>query len=120
MADLKPFKTNHVKPYLEEAPALVLVLKHAYGLNEDGSRFTTYYNEQSICIAVGLLLAAINNVGLATVTSTPLNAGVKLRTLLGRPKNEKVVMLLPIGYPSESCTVPKLQRKSLDDICVKL
>ena len=33
--------------------------------------------------------------------STPLNCGPALRRLLGRPENEKLVMLLPVGFPAE-------------------
>ena len=58
------------------------------------------------------------NVGLTTVTSTPMNAGPKLRTLLNRPTNEKVLVLLPVGYPAHDATVPKLYRKPVEKITV--
>ena len=47
-----------------------------------------------------------------------LFTGVALRELLGRPENEKVMLLLPVGYPADSATVPNLKRKSLDQIMV--
>lgn len=58
------------------------------------------------------------NVGLVTVTSTPLNCGPQLRVLLRRPANEKLLMLLPVGYPAPDATVPDLSRKELKDIMV--
>jgi len=57
--DLEFAKTTWAKPYLDSAPYLILVFKQVYGIQEDGSKKTHYYNEMSICISVGLLLAAI-------------------------------------------------------------
>jgi len=65
---------------------------------------------------VGLFIAAAQHAGLVTLTSTPLNCGPELRKLLCRPTNEKLLMLLPLGYPAYDATVPKLQRKPLDEI----
>lgn len=58
------------------------------------------------------------NAGLVTVTTTPLNCGPRLRVLLGRPSHEKLLVLLPVGYPSRDATVPDLKRKALDQIMV--
>lgn len=58
------------------------------------------------------------NVGLVTVTTTPLNCGPQLRLLLKRPVNEKLLMLLPVGYPAADATVPDLKRKNLEEIMV--
>ncbi|XP_061429766.1 iodotyrosine deiodinase 1 [Lethenteron reissneri] len=107
------------KPYLETAPYLIVVFKQVYGTRpHDGSRVVHYYNEISTSIACGILLAALQNVGLATLTSTPLNCGARLRELLRRPDNEKLLMLLPVGFPARGATVPNLARKPLDDIMV--
>lgn len=57
--DLEFTKTTWAKPYLDSAPYLILVFKQVYGIQEDGSKKTHYYNEMSVCISVGLLLAAI-------------------------------------------------------------
>ena len=51
--DLAKFKTTWVKPYLTEAPYIVLLFKQTYGLNEDGSKKTHYYNEISCSVAAG-------------------------------------------------------------------
>lgn len=67
-----------------------------------------------------VILPTFQNAGLVTVTSTPMNAGPRLRTLLDRPANEKVILLLPIGYATDNATVPDLKRKPLDDIMVPI
>uniref|UniRef100_A0A914XBS9 Nitroreductase domain-containing protein n=1 Tax=Plectus sambesii TaxID=2011161 RepID=A0A914XBS9_9BILA len=107
---------NWIKPYLEEAPYLIVVLKHAYQIKPNGERQETYYNEISTSIAVGLLLAAIQMAGLVTVTTTPLNAGLAIRQILDRPANEKVSLLLPVGHPASDATIPDLKRKPLEEI----
>lgn len=117
--DLKPLRTDHVKEYLTDAPFLILVFKQTHGWRTDGRKKEHYYNEISVSIAMGILLCAIQCAGLSSLVTTPLNCGPALRTLLGRPKNEKLLALLPVGYPSEDCTVPDLKRKSLDDILVR-
>nr|XP_056709252.1 iodotyrosine deiodinase 1 [Euleptes europaea] len=116
--DLKRLRTNWIKEYLDTAPYLILIFKQVYGMLPDGKKKTHYYNEISVSIACGILLAALQNVGLVTVTSTPLNCGPHLRALLQRPVNEKLLLLLPVGYPSKDATVPDLKRKPVDDIMV--
>ncbi|XP_052132639.1 iodotyrosine deiodinase isoform X2 [Frankliniella occidentalis] len=118
--DLKPLRTNWEKAYLTDAPHLIMVFKQQYSLKEDGSRRNHYYNELSVAIASGILITAIHYAGLVTLTSTPLNCGPALRALLGRPANEKLTLLLPVGYPAPDATVPDLRRKPLDEILVRL
>ncbi|CAH1981376.1 unnamed protein product [Acanthoscelides obtectus] len=117
--DLEPLKTNWIKEYLTEAPYLILIFKQTYSFRENGRKKLHYYNEQSVSIAAGILLAAIHYAGLVSLTSTPLNCGPALRNLLGRPSNEKLSLLLPVGYPAEECLVPDLQRKPLDEIMIE-
>lgn len=57
--DIEYLKTTWAKPYIDTAPYLILVFKQVYGFNEDGSKKMHYYNEMSVSISVGLLLAAI-------------------------------------------------------------
>uniref|UniRef100_A0A4W6EDI1 iodotyrosine deiodinase n=1 Tax=Lates calcarifer TaxID=8187 RepID=A0A4W6EDI1_LATCA len=116
--DLAKLRTNWVKEYLDVAPYLVLIFKQTYGILPNGKKKTHYYNEISVSISCGILLAALQNVGLVTVTSTPLNCGPQLRLLLKRPANEKLLMLLPVGYPASDATVPDLKRKPLNEIMV--
>jgi len=109
------------KPYLSEAPYLVVVMKVPHGIGEDGERIEHYYAEQSVGIAVGLFLAALTNVGLVTLTSTPMGAEKKIRALCGRPDHEKVFLLMPIGFAGSNATVPyrdeQTVRKPLASIC---
>ncbi|MEM6672563.1 MAG: nitroreductase family protein [Planctomycetota bacterium] len=116
--DLRPFGTDAEKPFLEVAPALIVVLRHAWELREDGSRGQNYYTQESVGIACGMLLAALNAAGLATLTHTPSPMGF-LGEVLGRPQNEKAFLLVPVGYPSEGCEVPDLERKSVDEIVAR-
>ncbi|XP_028997315.1 iodotyrosine deiodinase 1 [Betta splendens] len=118
--DLAKLRTNWIKEYLDVAPYLVLIFKQTHGLLSNGKKKTHYYNEISVSIACGILLAALQNAGLVTVTTTPLNCGPQLRLLLKRPVNEKLLMLLPVGYPASDATVPDLKRKPLDDIMVHI
>lgn len=118
VTDLKKLRTNWVKEYLDTAPVLILIFKQVHGFTASGKKKVHYYNEISVSIACGILLAALQNAGLVTVTTTPLNCGPHLRMLLGRPPHEKLLMLLPVGYPSKEATVPDLKRKALDQIMV--
>ncbi|XP_043517671.1 iodotyrosine deiodinase 1 isoform X2 [Frieseomelitta varia] len=118
--DLLPLRTNWIKEYLTTAPYLILVFKQIYGILPKGKKKIHYYNEMSTCIACGILITAIQYAGLVTLTSTPLNCGPAIRTLLGRPLNEKLLVLLPVGYPAKDATVPDLQRKPLSDILVEI
>ncbi|XP_023256925.1 iodotyrosine deiodinase 1 [Seriola lalandi dorsalis] len=118
--DLAKLRTNWIKEYLDIAPYLVLIFKQTYGILPNSKKKTHYYNEISVSVSCGILLAALQNAGLVTVTSTPLNCGPQLRVLLKRPANEKLLMLLPVGYPASDATVPDLKRKPLDEIMVHM
>lgn len=114
LEDLKHLGTDENKEYLEIAPALIVVFKQAYRLI-NGERRKNYYVSESIGIAAGMLIAAVHNAGLVTLTHTPSPMGF-LGDILGRPKNESAVLLMPIGYPKEGTRIPNLQRKPLDQI----
>jgi nitroreductase len=113
-AALAPLGTTWQKPFLETAPALIAVFRHAYDL-EEGQKKTNYYTVESVGIAVGFLIAALHHAGLATLTHTPSPMAF-LGEILGRPTNEKAFVLLPVGYPAPDCRVPALAKKSLDEI----
>lgn len=116
--DLRPFGTDADKSFLEIAPALIVIFRHAWELREDGSRGQNYYTQESVGIASGMLIAALHEAGLATLTHTPSPMGF-LGEVLSRPKNEKAFLLLPVGYPAAACEVPDLERKPLDEILVR-
>ncbi|KYN31043.1 Iodotyrosine dehalogenase 1 [Trachymyrmex septentrionalis] len=118
--DLSPLRTNWIKEYLTTAPYLILVFKQTYGILPNGQKKIHYYNELSVSIACGILITAIQYAGLVTLTSTPMNCGPAIRNILGRPSNEKLVLLLPVGYPAKDATIPDLQRKDLTEILVEI
>lgn len=112
---LAPLGTDWRKPYLERAPWLVVCFAEQYALDENGEKTKNYYVQESVGIACGLFIAAIHNMGLATLTHTP--APMKfLRDVLERPSNERPYILFPVGYPAGDATVPDLERKSLEEI----
>ena len=114
---LAPLQTDWHKEFLETAPALIVVFKQEYGLDSSGQHVTHYYVNESVGIACGFLLAALNAAGVATLTHTPSPMGF-LREILGRPKNEKPYLLIPVGYPSAQCRVPDLQKKPLEEVLI--
>jgi hypothetical protein len=78
-----------------------------------------YYVRESVGIAVGLLLAALHDAGLATLTHTPSPMGF-LRGLLERPANERAYVVIPVGYPAAGATVPAIGKKSFEEIYVRV
>ncbi|HOY29955.1 MAG TPA: nitroreductase family protein, partial [Flavobacteriales bacterium] len=78
----------------------------------------SYYVEESVGIACGFLLAAARHAGLVTLTHTPSPMNF-LAKLLGRPENERAFLLVPVGYPAETCEVPDLERKALKEVMVR-
>lgn len=56
---LSSCRTNWIKEYLDEAPYLILIFKQTYGNLPNGKKKTHYYNEISVSISCGILLAAL-------------------------------------------------------------
>ena len=113
--DLEPLGTNMNKPFLEDAPWLIIVFKKAYNLDENGNKQNNYYVNESVGIACGMLISAIHNAGLVTLTHTPSPMSF-LSKILNRPSNERAFLLLPVGYPKFPTYVPDIKRKSLNKI----
>lgn len=106
--------TDEHKPFLEIAPYLIVVFR-INSITEDGETEPTYYSQESVGIAVGMLLAALHNMGLATLTHTPSPMKF-LQEILSRPKNEIPFVLIPVGYPANDAEVPDIGRKPLEEI----
>ncbi|KNB52516.1 nitroreductase family protein [Streptomyces caatingaensis] len=119
LAALRPLGTDEVKPHLTEAPALIVVFQQRYWLGPDGARRKHYYVDESVGIAVGMLLSALHLSGLAALVHTPSPMRF-LSEVLGRPVNEKAFAVVPVGYPAADCRVPDLVRKSLDQVLVEV
>jgi nitroreductase len=111
--------TDANKPFLETAPWLIAVFAQRWGTGPDGKRVSHYYVPESVGIACGLLIAALHNAGLATLTHTPAPLTF-LNELCGRPRSEKPIMLVVAGYPAPDCQVPVIDKKRLEDIAVFL
>ncbi len=114
LKDLEPLGTDAHKEHLEVAPYLIIPFRQNYRI-EGEKRLKNYYVQESVGIALGMLITAIHNAGLVTLTHTP-NPMNFLNTILERPKHESPVVILPIGYPADDAQVPDLQRKSLSEI----
>ena len=115
LKDLNQFGTDWHKPFLEIAPYVIIVFKKHYDLECEKQKKNYYVNE-SVGIASGFLLIALHNAGLVTLTHTPAPMGF-LEKILDRPKNEKAVLLIPVGYPALDAEVPQLTKKPFVDIC---
>ncbi len=113
---LAPLGTDQNKPFLENAPYLIAIFSESYGIKEDGEKETHYYVKESVGIATGMLITAIHNAGLASLTHTPSPMGF-LNEILNRPKNERPFLLLVVGYPREDVKVPDITKKPLEEIC---
>ncbi|MCY0934532.1 nitroreductase family protein [Streptomyces sp. H34-S4] len=119
LAALRPIGTDSVKTHLTDAPALIVVFQQRYWLGEDGTKHKHYYVDESVGIAVGMLLSALHLSGLAALIHTPSPMRF-LSHVLNRPENEKAFAVIPVGYPSPDCEVPDLVRKSLDQVIVEV
>lgn len=112
---LAPLGTDWRKPFLEIAPWLVVVFKQIHAVGADGSKLTNYYVNESVGIACGLFIAALQSMGLATLTHTPQPMRFLTR-ILDRPDNERPYILFPVGYPHPDCEVPEISKKSPSDV----
>ena len=109
---LAPLGTDADKPFLETAPVLIGVFQQKFHLDADGNKHKHYYPAESTGIACGLLLSALHQSGLATLTHTPSPMRF-MNDIFQRPVGEKAFLLLVVGYPSENCQVPNIQRKGI-------
>ena len=112
--DLKPFATDWHKDFLTIAPWLIIIFKKAFDYDGEAKKKNYYVNE-SVGIAAGILISAIHNAGLVTLTHTPSPMNF-LQKILDRPDNERPFLLLPVGYPTDDAVVPKLERKNEKEV----
>jgi len=114
LAALAPLRTDDQKPFLETAPYLIAVFLQKFGELPDGRKVKHYYPVESTGLATGILITALHQAGLATLTHTPSPMKF-LNEILGRPKSERPFLLLVVGYPADDARVPDIKRKSLDE-----
>lgn len=112
--DLENLCTNWKKPFLTEAPYIIVVFKRIYE-EEDGKKHQNYYVQESVGLACGMLLLAIHNLGLVAITYTPSPMNFLLK-ILNRPENERPFMVIPLGFAKEISTIPNINRKNINEI----
>ena len=112
---LRPLGTDYIKEHITDAPWVVVVFRQSKRVRPNGETSPTYYSQESCGIAIGLFIAAIQNMGLTTLTHTPSPMKF-LRDILDRPEHEHAMLLMPVGYPADNAKVPNLTRKNLDQI----
>ena len=112
---LAPLGTDANKPFLETAPYLIAIFGKNHSELADGRKVKNYYVNESVGIATGMLITAIHNAGLVSLTHTPSPMGF-LNDILKVPSDEKPFLLLVTGYPAEEAEVPVIQKKSLKEI----
>nr|WP_136251117.1 nitroreductase family protein [Ningiella ruwaisensis] len=114
---LKPLGTDAQKPYLETAPWLIAIFSQKKGGVEAGQKQQNYYIHESVGIATGILITALHNAGLATLTHTPKPMNF-LSKICQRPDDERPYMLIIAGYPDKDATIPlhASKKKSLGEI----
>tara|TARA_B100000424_G_C22898374_1_gene477849 strand:+ start:574 stop:1230 length:657 start_codon:yes stop_codon:yes gene_type:complete len=117
--DLNQFGTDWNKPFLEEAPYLIVIFSKKFDINDDGTNKKNYYVSESVGIASGLLLTALHNAGLVTLTHTPSPMAF-LSDILNRPPSDKPYLIIPVGFPSENAEVPNIKKKTFKEICTIL
>lgn len=103
---LAPLGTDAEKPFLQIAPWLIAVFVQRRGGPRLGDDRKNYYINESVGIACGLLIAALHNAGLATLTHTP-NPMTFLTKICNRPDTERPFILMVTGYPAEGATYPR-------------
>jgi len=115
--------TDWHKDHLTTAPYLIVVFAQSFGYRHDGAaepaKVKHYYVQESVGIAVGLLLASLTQGGLATLTHTP-SPMTFLGKILDRPDNERPFVVIPVGYPAQGCVVPTITKKGLAEILVRV
>ncbi len=116
---LAPLGTDQHKPFLEIAPWLIAIFGESYGELPDGRKVKHYYTQESVGIATGILITAIHQAGLVSLTHTPSPMGF-LNEILDRPSRERPFLVLVVGYPAEGVIVPDITKKPLSEIATFL
>ena len=116
---LAPLGTDEHKPFLEDAPCLIVVFSRRFDRRDDGSIIKQYYVNESVGIATGMLISAVHDVGLVSLTHTPAPMSF-LGNILGRPDNESPFLILVVGYPAEGAQVPVISKKPLGEIVTRV
>lgn len=109
--------TDEDKPFLEQAPWLIVIFAESFKITDEGEKAKNYYVQESVGIATGMLITALHHAGLVTLTHTPSPMRF-LNPLLGRPDNERPFLILVVGYPAAEATVPVITKKPIEEIAI--
>jgi nitroreductase len=93
---------SHEKPFLEEAPYLVVVLM----------KRSAKYARESVWVAIGYILLALEEKGLSTLAYTPSNTDYPLHEL-DAPTGFKLEAILPVGHSDDES--PRTSRRELSE-----
>lgn len=115
LEDLAPLGTDWEKEFIDIAPWIVIIMKRVYEYNEDGSKHNNYYVSESVGLAAGFFLIAVQNAGLVALTHTPSPMNF-ISKALERPENERPFLLIPVGHPSKNAEVPDITRKGIEQV----
>ena len=107
--------THAQKPFLDQAPCMIVIFSQKYGIDVEGNKTKHYYVKESVGISTGILINALHHAGLVSLTYTP-NPMDFLNKILNRPSNERAFMILVTGYPKKDVTVPNISKKPLKEI----
>jgi nitroreductase len=119
LAALQPLGSDECKSHLTDAPYLIVVFEQRFYIDANGECHKHYYVDESVGIAVGMLLTTLHLSGLSALVHTPSPMRF-LAEVLGRPRNERAFAVIPVGYPAQDAMVPDLVRKSLDQVVVRV
>lgn len=111
---LRHLGTDADKPFLEHAPVLIVIFSKKFTIDPDGTQHKNYYISESVGIATGFLIAALQFSGLATLTHTPSPMKF-LNRILNRPDSERPYLVLVTGYPADNAVVPEITKYSLQE-----
>ena len=117
--DLAPLGTDEHKPFLEDAPFLIVIFEQKFEQTNTGERRKHYYTKESVGIATGILITALHFAGLSTLTHTPSPMNF-LNDILNRPKNEKPFLILVTGFSAKGTLVPDISKKKYEQITTSL
>ncbi|MFH1525624.1 MAG: nitroreductase family protein, partial [Bacteroidota bacterium] len=116
---LAPLGTDANKLFLEEAPVLIVIFEEKFSTDSKAEKIKHYYTKESVGIATGILITALHNSGIATLTHTPSPMNF-LNDILNRPKNEKPYLILVAGYPAKEAEIPVIEKKSFEVVATIL
>jgi nitroreductase len=98
------------KSQFETAPWLIVVFAKQV-------RRPLTYVPHSVGISCGLLIAALQQMGLATLVHRAAPEAF-LNEMCGRPDDERPFAIIVVGYPARGCLVPLLPRRPFGDMAV--